>query len=67
VQRLTYRPEHDAVLRGLRRAAHRRVLDVGCGTGLLAAQIRNELPGAEVVGCDFSCGMLARDDSSSPS
>ncbi len=59
VQRLTYRPEQDAVLRALRRAAHGRVLDVGCGTGQLAARIRRELPGAQVVGCDFSRGMLS--------
>jgi ubiquinone/menaquinone biosynthesis C-methylase UbiE len=38
VQRLTYQPEHDAVLRSLRRAAHGRVLDVGCdfSRGMLA-------------------------------
>lgn len=60
VQRLTYRPEHDAVLRGLREVAHGRVLDLACGTGLLAARIPRELPGAEVVGCDFSRGMLAQ-------
>jgi len=60
VQRLTYRPEHDAVLRELRRAAPARVLDIGCGTGLLSARIREELPAVRVVGCDFSRGMLAR-------
>ena len=60
VQRLTYRPEHDAVMRILRVGPHGRVLDVGCGTGLLAARIRSELPGARVVGCDFSAGMLAQ-------
>jgi len=60
VQRLTYRPEHDAVLGRLREAAHARVLDVACGTGLLASRIRRELPGTEVVGCDFSHGMLER-------
>jgi len=60
VQRLTYRPEHDAVLRGLRRAAHARVLDLGCGTGLLAARMARELPGTRVVGCDFSRGMLEK-------
>jgi ubiquinone/menaquinone biosynthesis C-methylase UbiE len=59
VQLLTYRPEHDAALTGLRRVAHGRVLDVGCGTGLLAARIGRELPKAAVVGCDFSRGMLA--------
>jgi ubiquinone/menaquinone biosynthesis C-methylase UbiE len=60
VQRLTYRPEHDAVLRGLRGLGPGRVLDIGCGTGLLASRVRAELPGAEVVGCDFSRGMLAQ-------
>jgi ubiquinone/menaquinone biosynthesis C-methylase UbiE len=58
VQRLTYRPEHDAVLGELSRGAPRRVLDLGCGTGQLAARVRRELPHAEVVGCDFSRGML---------
>jgi ubiquinone/menaquinone biosynthesis C-methylase UbiE len=58
VQRLTYRPVHDAVLRALRASAPRRVLDVGCGTGLLTARIRRGLPDVRVVGCDFSAGML---------
>jgi len=58
VQWLTYRPEHEAVLGALRRTPHRRVLDVGCGTGRLSARIGHELPGATVVGCDFSRGML---------
>lgn len=60
VQRLTYRPEHDAVLRALRSGAHERLLDVGCGTGLLSARIARALPGCGVVGCDFSRGMLER-------
>jgi SAM-dependent methyltransferase len=60
VQRLTYRPEHDAVVRALRRAPPRRILDVGCGTGLLSARIHAEMPGSRVVGCDFSGGMLGR-------
>lgn len=60
VQRLTYRPEQDAVLEGLRRVAHGQVLDVGCGTGLLADRIARELSGASVVGCDFSRGMLSQ-------
>ena len=34
------------------------VLDLGCGTGLLSARIRRDLPGTRVVCCDFSYGML---------
>jgi ubiquinone/menaquinone biosynthesis C-methylase UbiE len=67
VQRATYRPVHDAVLRTLRRHAPRRVLDVGCGTGLLATRLRRELPGAQVVGCDFSRGMLRQASAHLPS
>lgn len=58
VQRLTYRPVHDAVLRAVRDAGCRRVLDVGCGTGLLTGRVRATLPQSTVVGCDFSRGML---------
>jgi ubiquinone/menaquinone biosynthesis C-methylase UbiE len=60
VQRLTYRPEQDAVLRELRRIPHQRVLDVGCGTGILTSRIKSEFKQADVVGCDFSSGMLRR-------
>jgi SAM-dependent methyltransferase len=59
VQRLTYRPEQDAVLGRLQRQPLKRVLDVGCGTGQLATRIVSEL-GVDVVGCDFSRGMLAQ-------
>lgn len=58
VQRLTYRPVHDALLRGLRATAPRRILDVGCGTGLLTTRILREMPRVRLVGCDFSDGML---------
>jgi ubiquinone/menaquinone biosynthesis C-methylase UbiE len=59
VQRLTYRPIHDVVLALLAERPPRRVLDLGCGTGLLAARLRRSLPNARIVGCDFSTGMLA--------
>jgi len=58
VQRVTYRPPQDAVLRELRSAGAQRVLDMGCGTGLLTARIRAELHPRGIVGCDFSRGML---------
>lgn len=60
VQRLTYRPEQDAVLRRLAALGLRRVLDLGCGTGILATRARSALAGTPVIGCDFSRGMLAR-------
>jgi ubiquinone/menaquinone biosynthesis C-methylase UbiE len=60
VQRAVYRPPHDAVLAALRERPCRRLLDVGCGTGQLAARVRRELPAIRVAGCDFSSGMLER-------
>jgi ubiquinone/menaquinone biosynthesis C-methylase UbiE len=58
VQRLTYRPVHDAVLAALHRLRPRRVLDLGCGTGLLSARLAGEIADVRVVGCDYSNGML---------
>ena len=58
VQRLTYLPEHDAVVRSLVRDPPERVLDVGCGTGILTRRIARSFDSAQVVGCDFSAGML---------
>ena len=58
VQVATYRPVHNAVVRALRDAPCRRVLDIGCGTGQLTARLGDALPKARVIGCDFSAGML---------
>ncbi len=58
VQRVTYRPPQDAVLRELRSSAPGPVLDIGCGTGLLTARIREDREPELTVGCDFSRGML---------
>ena len=57
VQRLVYRPIQDAVVTTLKQRAPRRILDVGCGTGLLTSRLSDEM-NADVVGCDFSGGML---------
>jgi ubiquinone/menaquinone biosynthesis C-methylase UbiE len=61
VQAAVYRPVHSQVLRELRAEGARRILDVGCGTGILASRIQRELgSGIQVIGCDWSAGMLAR-------
>jgi SAM-dependent methyltransferase len=58
VQRLTYRPVQDAVVRALLPDPPARILDVGCGTGRLARRLSRELGRSFVAGCDFSEGML---------
>ncbi len=61
VQASVYRPVHSQVLRELRGDGARRILDVGCGTGILASRIQQEAgPAVEVFGCDWSAGMLER-------
>lgn len=37
-----------------------QILDVGCGTGYLAAQAKHRHPHARVIGIDFSSGMIAQ-------
>jgi ubiquinone/menaquinone biosynthesis C-methylase UbiE len=58
VQRAVYRPVHDAVVHELGRPPARRILDVGCGTGILTARMAASLSAELVCGCDFSAGML---------
>jgi ubiquinone/menaquinone biosynthesis C-methylase UbiE len=61
VQAAVYRPVHSQVLRELHGDGARRILDVGCGTGILADRIQREMgSGVEIFGCDWSPGMLAR-------
>ena len=59
LQAATYRPTQDLVLRSLRDQRPDRVLDLGCGTGLLTSRLVEEL-GVPTVGCDYSWGMVRR-------
>ena len=58
VQAAVYKPMHDAVVRELQGWRARRVLDVGCGTGILTSRLAGDLAPDVIVGCDFSLGML---------
>lgn len=57
VQALTYRPVQDAVVARVRDRQPQRILDVGCGTGLLTTRLARELA-VPVTGIDYSTGML---------
>ncbi|HXG10254.1 MAG TPA: class I SAM-dependent methyltransferase [Gemmataceae bacterium] len=57
LQTFFFEPAHRMVLEELT-AADRRVLDVGCGTGRLAAAILGRFPAAQVWGLELSDGML---------
>jgi ubiquinone/menaquinone biosynthesis C-methylase UbiE len=60
LQRLVYRPAQDLAVGELRADHVKRVLDVGCGTGIFAARLATELDVDLVCGCDLSSGMLAQ-------
>ena len=59
LQRAIYRPVHWAVVHELAAPPAHRILDVGCGTGILTSSLA-ECPGVSVCGCDLSFGMLQR-------
>jgi len=59
LQRWVYQPAQDEVIAALRVHGARRVADIACGTGILAARIDRELHPDEVYGVDMSDGMLA--------
>ncbi len=61
LQWLLFGPSHRALIRRIgERFGERpiRVLDIGCGTGLFAARLREALPQARVCGVDLVEGML---------
>ena len=66
LQWLLFGPSHRAIIARIK-AEHGdrpvRILDVGCGTGVFAAKIREALPNAQVVGIDLVAGMLAKGSS----
>lgn len=50
---------HDAVARALPAGPHRRILDMGCGTGRSTLALKRRFPEAEVHGIDFSAPCLS--------
>ena len=60
LQQWVYRPAQDEVIAALKKSDARRVADIACGTGILAARIAGELHPDEVYGVDMSDGMLAQ-------
>jgi ubiquinone/menaquinone biosynthesis C-methylase UbiE len=65
LQEWVYRPAHDEVVAQLRDHQSARVVDVACGTGILADRIQRDLHPAEVYGVDMSEGMLRQAQSRS--
>ena len=66
LQRWVYRPAQDEVIAKLRAAGSQRIADIACGTGILAARIKDELNPPEVYGVDMSDGMLEQAKARSP-
>ena len=60
LQQWVYRPAQDEVIAALKDSGARRVADIACGTGILAARIASELQLDEIYGVDMSDGMLAQ-------
>src|SRR5438105_2724357 len=63
LQWLLFGPSHRALVRRMKAVSGDRpvrVLDVGCGTGVFAARVRQELPSARVWGVDLVAEMLRK-------
>jgi ubiquinone/menaquinone biosynthesis C-methylase UbiE len=61
LQWLLFGPSHRVLIRRMKAVAGEqeiRVLDVGCGTGVFAARLREALPNARVWGIDLVADML---------
>ncbi|WP_345497511.1 class I SAM-dependent methyltransferase [Nocardia callitridis] len=66
LQRLAYRPPQDEILEQLHLTDARRIADIGCGTGILASRIYEEIGPDVLYGCDASEGMLAQAKARTP-
>lgn len=66
LQRWVYQPAQDEMLAQLREHDSRRVVDIACGTGILASRVSAELASTQVYGVDMSEGMLAQAQARSP-
>jgi SAM-dependent methyltransferase len=63
LQWLLFGPSHRALIARIRAVSENRpirMLDIGCGTGTLAARVRTALPHVEVWGVDLVQAMLAK-------
>lgn len=60
LQRWVYRPAQDEMISLLRAHGSRRIADIACGTGILAARIASDMECEAIYGVDFSEGMLAQ-------
>ncbi|WP_084653869.1 class I SAM-dependent methyltransferase [Nocardia altamirensis] len=60
LQRVVYQPPQDEMIDFLRANGARRIVDIGCGTGILTTRIARDLRPEAVYGIDMSPGMLAR-------
>ncbi|MGH3726035.1 MAG: class I SAM-dependent methyltransferase [Mycobacterium sp.] len=66
LQQWVYRPAQDEMIALLRLHGSQRVVDIACGTGILASRIQDELAPEQVYGVDMSEGMLAQAKARSP-
>jgi ubiquinone/menaquinone biosynthesis C-methylase UbiE len=60
LQRWVYKPAQDEMVALLRAHHSQRIVDIACGTGILAARIADEVAPDAIYGVDASDGMLAK-------
>ncbi|MBA0046529.1 class I SAM-dependent methyltransferase [Mycobacterium sp. NPDC050853] len=60
LQQWVYSPPQDEMINQLREHGSRQIVDIACGTGILASRIADQLAPEKVYGVDMSEGMLAQ-------